>query len=156
MQNKIVDNINFSKAETCLIMEPAQANSMGNVHGGELMKLMDTTAGIAAAKHALGLVVTARADELVFHKAIHVGDIVTCIAQVAYVGKTSLQVLVNIMVHEIKNYAEPTTALTAFFTMVHIDEEGKPKAVPPLKVVTKEEKYLFALGEYKYQQNRNK
>jgi len=87
MQNKIMENINFPMAETSLFMEPIHSNYLGNVHGGELMKLMDSTAGIAASKHAKGQVVTARVDEIVFHKAINIGDLVRCIAQVAYVRK---------------------------------------------------------------------
>lgn len=156
MQNKIMDNINFPMAETSMFMEPIHSNYMGNVHGGELMKLMDSTAGIAASKHAKGQVVTARVDEIVFHKAIHIGDLVRCIAQVAYVGNTSMQVLVNVMVHRLGDYSDSTTALTAFFTMVHMDYDGKPKAVVKLNPVTKEEKFLYSLGEYKYRAIRGK
>lgn len=145
----MINNISFSRAETCLIMEPSHSNPHGNVHGGELMKIMDNTAGIAAAKHAKGDVVTARVDEIVFHKAIHIGDIVTCVAQLCYVGKTSMQVMVCIGVHELDNYSEPDTALTAFFTMVHM-VDNKPAKVPELVVTTKEEEELYKLGEKKY------
>jgi uncharacterized protein (TIGR00369 family) len=143
------ENITFPRAETSVILDPMHSNAMGNVHGGELMKLMDSTAGIAALKHAKGPVVTARVDELVFHKPIHIGDIVTCIGQVAYVGKTSLQVMVTVVVHKLENYDQPETALTAFFTMVHL-VDNKPAPVPPLKIKTKEDEDLYKLGEQKY------
>lgn len=151
----MTENISFSRAETCLIMEPMHSNPFGNVHGGALMKIMDNTAGIAAAKHAKGTVVTARVDEIVFHKPIHVGDIVTCIGQVAYVGKSSIQVMTSIVVHELENYSEPETALTAFFTMVHI-ADNKPAPVPELVAVTEEEKEIYRLGEKKYMEIKSK
>lgn len=142
-------SISFTRAETCLVMEPKLSNPLGNAHGGELMKIMDNTAGIAAAKHAKGPVVTARVDEIVFHKSIHIGDIVTCTAQVCYVGRTSMQIMVHIVVHELNNYHEPETALTAFFTMVHL-VDGKPSPVDKLVPITEAEHELYKLGEDKY------
>lgn len=139
----------FARAETCQIMEPIHSNSQGNVHGGELMKIMDTTAGIAALKHAKGPVVTARVDELEFHDSIHVGDIVTCVAQLCYVGKSSMQVMVQVNVHDLKDYESHATALTAFFTMVHV-VNGKPTPVQPLIPVTDHELAIYQLGEAKY------
>ena len=145
------NNISFAKAETCMIMEPRHSNAMGNVHGGELMKIMDNIAGIAAFKHAKGAVVTARVDEIVFLKPIHIGNIVTCVAQLAYVGNSSMQIVVKIYVNDINNYSKPDVALTAFFTMVHL-VDGKPAEVPKLVVTTKEEEELYKLGEKKYKE----
>lgn len=145
----------FARTETCLIMEPRLSNVHGTAHGGELMKIMDTTAGIAAAKHARGDVVTARVDEIVFHRPIRIGDIVTCTAQLCYVGRTSMQVMVRIAVHGLQDGQAPETALTAFFTMVHM-EEGKPAPVPPLVPATEEERELHRLGEAKYREIRAK
>ena len=149
------NNISFSRAETCLIMEPIHSNPYGNVHGGELMKIMDVVAGLAAVKHAKGIVVTARVDEIVFHKPIHIGDIVTCIAQLAYVGTSSMQIIVKVVVHELSNYSQPETALTAFFTMVHL-VDNKPVKVPELVVTTKEEEEIYKLGEKKYKEIKSK
>ena len=67
-----------------------------------------------------------------------------------------MQVLVNVMVYRLGDYSDSTTALTAFFTMVHMDYDGKPKAVVKLNPVTKEEKFLYSLGEYKYRAIRGK
>lgn len=149
------NSISFSKAETCMIMEPMHSNSYGNVHGGELMKIMDIVAGLAALKHAKGDVVTARVDEIVFHKPIQIGDIVTCTAQLAYVGTSSMQIMVKIVVHELSNYSKPETALTAFFTMVHL-VDNKPAKVPELVITTKEEEELYKLGEIKYKEIKAK
>lgn len=145
----------FSRAETCQIMEPIHSNSQGNVHGGELMKIMDTTAGLAALKHAKGPVVTARVDELEFHHSLQVGDIVTCVAQLCYVGTSSMQIMVSVNVHELQDYDQHVTALTAFFTMVHV-VDGKPTAVPILNPITDFEKEIYQLGEQKYLQIKAK
>jgi acyl-CoA hydrolase len=151
----MTNNISFSRVETCMIMEPIHGNPYGNVHGGELMRIMDNTAGLAALKHAKGTVVTARVDEIVFHKPIHIGDIVTCIGQVAYVGKSSIQVMVSIVVHELTDYSQQETAMTAFFTMVHL-VDNKPAKVPELIVTSKEEEELYKLGERKYYEIKSK
>lgn len=142
--------MSYSRIETSMIMLPGQANSLGNVHGGEMMKLMDNVAGMAAMKHAGGIAVTARVDELVFHEPVNIGDIVTCIGQVAYVGRTSMQVKVTVYIHSLNRYSEPKIALSSFFTMVHLGEDNQPKAVPRLIAVTDEEKELYRLGEKKY------
>lgn len=143
------NNIKFAQAESCLLMEPQHSNILGNVHGGELMKLMDNTAGIAAAKQAKGMVVTARVDEIEFHESVKIGDIVTVKAQVCYVGKSSIQVQVIVMVEDILEEQEPLKALSAFFTMVHL-KDGKPSQVQPLIVSNEEEEALFELGKKKY------
>lgn len=72
------------------VMLPHQANVAGNVHGGEIMKFMDMAAGACAMKYARSNCVTARVDELVFHIPIFVGALVTCTANIAYVGNTSM------------------------------------------------------------------
>lgn len=149
------DDVTFARAETCLIMEPRHSNAAGNVHGGELMKVMDTIAGITAFKHARGNVVTARVDELVFHKPVHVGDIITCNGQLTYVGRSSMQIMVTLLVHDLQNAFEPEVALTAFFTMVHLKDD-KPAAVDPLVPTSEEEADLFSLGERKYKEIKNR
>ena len=69
------------------VMLPHQANVAGNVHGGEIMKFMDTAAGAVAMKYAKANCVTARVDELEFHLPIFVGALVTCTASIVYVAK---------------------------------------------------------------------
>ncbi len=148
-------NISFSRVETCLIMEPQHSNPMGHVHGGELMKIMDNVAGIAAFKHAKGDVVTARVDEIVFHKPVHIGDIVTCVAQLTYVGTSSMQIMTRIFVEDVHASDRPDASLSAFFTMVHMVGD-RPAPVPKLVVKTPEEEALYQLGGKKYQEIRAK
>jgi len=143
------NNISFARAETCVVMEPRHSNIMGNVHGGELMMLMDNIAGITAFKHSRGDAVTARVDEIVFMKPIHIGDILTCVGQMTYVGKSSMQIMVSIYVNDFNSEVMPEVSLKAFFTMVHI-VDGVPTEVPRLIPKTPEEHELYTLGEKKY------
>ncbi len=125
------------------VMMPYQANDAGNVHGGEIMKLMDTAAGAAAKKYARCNVVTARVDELQFHSPIFVGALVTVTATVAYVGRTSLEVIVTVDVEDLESDTEPKRALSSYFTMVALDKGGRPRPLPPLVLDTEEEKILY-------------
>ncbi len=128
------------------VMLPSQANLAGNVHGGEIMKLMDNAAGAVAHRYSRGTVVTARVDELQFLYPILVGAFVTCTATIAYVGSTSMEVVVTVDVEDLETEDSPIRTQTAFFTMVALDKNGKPKKIPPLELTTEEEKILFDQG----------
>ena len=103
----------------------------GIVHGGEVMKLVDTAAGIAAIKHAGGMCVTVSIDEMSFLHPVHVGDLVTVRASVNDVGTTSLEVGVRVEVEDVLSGERKHTS-SAYLVFVALDEEGKPRAVPPL------------------------
>lgn len=132
------------------LMQPEHANIAGNVHGGEIMKLMDNAAGIAAARHCRTNVVTARVDSLEFHLPINIGNYVKCICQVTFVGKSSIEVLATVMVENLKLDEPPKVALTGYFTFVALDNDGKAAAVPPLKLMNQEEELLFEEGRKRY------
>lgn len=119
------------------VMMPSQTNPSGNVHGGELMKMMDSTAYATARKFCRSNVVTARVDELEFHTPILIGDLVTCTAEVIYVGYTSMEVEV------LEAEQGPQHALSAYFTMVALDRNGRPMTVPKLVLETDEAKAAF-------------
>jgi acyl-CoA hydrolase len=145
-----------SKVSIGNLMQPDQANPSGNVHGGEIMKLMDNTAGIAAVRHARTSVVTARVDELEFHQPIHIGNLVTCNAQLTFVGSRSMEVLVTVLVENLKKDEPAKVALTAYFTMVAIDKNGVPITVPSLEITTDEERRLFEEGQKRYLAHKQK
>lgn len=127
-------------------MLPSQANYAGNVHGGEIMKLMDQAAGAAARRYARSNVVTARVDEMQFLYPIFVNAFLTCTATIAYVGTTSMEVIVTVDVEDLESVDAPLRAQSAFFTMVALDKMGKPKKLPPLVLETEAEKILFEEG----------
>lgn len=139
-----------SKLVISEVMMPSQANVAGNVHGGEIIKLMDSTAYAAARRYARSNVVTARVDELEFHLPIFIGDLVICSAQVVYAGKSSMEVAVTVEVEDLECEGRKK-ALSAFFTMVSLDKKGRPNVVPELLLDTPEEKLAFEEGKKRYE-----
>ena len=142
-----------SKLVISEVMMPNQANVAGNIHGGEIMKLMDSAAYATARKYAKSNVVTARVDELEFNLPIFVGDLVTCTAQVVFVGKSSMEVAVTVDVEDLEcdGYQCRKKALSAFFTMVSLDKKGKPNLVPELILDTSEEIAAFEEGKQRHE-----
>jgi acyl-CoA hydrolase len=117
----------------------ADANLAGNVHGGVIMRLVDTAAGIAAVKHCRGRVVTVSMDEMSFIEPVYLSDVVTLKAQVNDVGRTSMEVGVRV---EAENTVtgERRHVSSAYLVFVALDEEGKPRPVPRLEPETPEER----------------
>ncbi len=148
----------MKESKICIgnLMEPHQANVSGNVHGGEIMKLMDNTAGIVAHRHARSNTVTARVDGLEFIKPIHIGNLVTFEGRLTYVGRSSMEVLVKVYVEDLEVENSQKLALTGYFTMVALDENGRPKEVPRLQPETPEEEKLLSEGEERYLSRKKK
>lgn len=121
------------------LMEVTDANIAGNVHGGVIMRLADTAAALAAARHAGRLCVTVSVDELSFREPVHVGDVLTLHASVNDVGTTSLECGVRV---EAENPIVRRTvhAATAYFVFVALDADGHPTSVPPILAETDEER----------------
>ena len=132
------------------VMMPHQANVAGNIHGGEIIKIMDSAAYASARRYARSNVVTARIDEVEFHLPIMIGDLVTCTAQVVYVGKSSMEVAVTVDVEDLETEGKKR-ALSAFFTMVALDKKGRPNQVASLQLITPEEEKAFAEGQKRYE-----
>jgi uncharacterized protein (TIGR00369 family) len=120
------------------LMEITDANIAGIVHGGVIMKLVDTAAGLAAFKHAGGMCVTVSMDEMSFLAPSHVGDTVTVKASVNDVGTTSLEIGVRVESEELETGTKTHTS-SAYLVFVALDDEGKPRPVPPLVAETEEE-----------------
>jgi len=137
------------------VMMPNQANVAGNIHGGEIIKLMDSTAYAAARRYARSNVVTARVDELEFHLPIFIGDLVISTAQVVYVGKSSMEVAVNVEVEDLESEGRKK-ALSAFFTMVSLDKKGRPNVIPELILDNPEDKAAFEEGKRRYEAHKLK
>jgi len=128
-----------SRVTISQLMEVTDANVAGNVHGGALMRLADTAAALAAIRHAAGLCVTVSIDEMTFLEPVHIGDVITVHASVNDVGTTSLECGVRL---EAENpvTGERVHASSAYLVFVAIDDEGRPRAVPPLLAETDEER----------------
>lgn len=138
------------------VMLPHQANVAGNVHGGEIMKFMDTAAGAVAMKYAKANCVTARVDELEFHLPIFVGALVTCTASIVYVGKTSMEVFVDVEAEDLESNSRPEKALSASFTMVCMGKNGRPQIVPQYEPKTEEEISLYEAAKARLAQKKQR
>ncbi len=121
--------------ETSLVVTypviPADTNAAGNVHGGVIMKHIDNTAGIVAYRHARTNVVTASIDRLDFHNPAFVGDLLILKGCMNYIGRSSMEIGVRVEAESMVN-GEMRHIASAYLTFVSLDENHKPKPVPPL------------------------
>jgi uncharacterized protein (TIGR00369 family) len=127
-----------SRVELTQLMEATDVNIAGTVHGGVVMRLVDTAAGLAAIRHAAGLAVTVAIDEMTFLEPVHIGDLLVLKATVNDVGRTSMECGVRVEAHD------PVTgtvrhANTAYLVFVAVDGDGNPRPVPPLVAETEQE-----------------
>jgi uncharacterized protein (TIGR00369 family) len=119
-------------------MMPAYANHYGSVHGGTILKLVDEAAFVAATKHARKNVVVASMDHIDFRHPVRIGDLLTLSASICHVGRTSMDVEVEITTEKIKQGTKLNIGF-AYLTMVALDGKGRPAKVPGLILNTKEE-----------------
>ena len=126
-----------SRVSLSLLAGPTHVNLLGNVHGGEVMRLVDSTAGAVAGRHSNGPAVTAAMDEMAFLAPVHVGDILRAVAQVNWAGRTSMEVGVRVE-SEPWNQAghEPVHVASAYLVFVAVDHDGHPREIPPLRPET--------------------
>lgn len=113
-----------------VLMTPDMANFSGNVHGGVVLKLLDQVAYACASRYAGQYVVTLSVDQVLFKQPIHVGELVTFMACVNYVGRTSMEVGIKVVAEDIQSRTVRHTN-SCYFTMVAFDN-GKPVVVTPL------------------------
>lgn len=123
--------VEFSRAVITELMIPSYANFGGKIHGGILLSLMDKVAYVCAAKHAGNYCVTASIDAVDFLAAVEVGELVSLMASVNYVGRTSMVIGIRVVSENVKtNLVKHTN--TSYFTMVAKNEHNEPVEVPGL------------------------
>lgn len=122
-------------------MGVTEANVLGNVHGGVIMKLCDEAGGTAAMKHARRPVVTVAVDSMGFHSPVQIGNLLTVQAQVTWVGRSSIETRLVVTAEDLMT-GSLTHTNTAYFVYVALDDEGETVRVPPLICETEEEKSL--------------
>jgi acyl-CoA hydrolase len=131
-----------SEIATARLMMPTDANILGNVFGGSIMKYMDEIAAIVAWRHAGKNVVTASIDRMNFYAPVYVGDLLILKAAVNYVGTTSMEIGVRIESQDLSSRKGTHTG-SCYLTYVALDEKGKPTRIPPLIATTPEERRRF-------------
>lgn len=117
------------------IMTPDMANFYGNVHGGHILKLLDRVAYACASRYSGQHIVTLSVDQVIFKEPIHVGELVTFLASVNYVGHSSLEIGIRVMTENLLTQKHRHTN-TCYFTMVALNSEGRPTQVKPLELYT--------------------
>lgn len=136
MKNKTVKD---SRVTVSQVMQPADANPAGNVHGGTIMKLIDNAAGVVAFRHSRCNSVTASVDQIDFHYPAFIGDLLTIKASLNLVGRTSMEIGARV---ESENLLTGQTRhiASAYLTFVSLDNNLKPIQVPGLIFETDKEK----------------
>jgi len=130
----------FSRVSLAIIASATEANLLGNVHGGDIMKLADSTAGAVAYRHSGGPAVTAAMDEMTFLQPVHVGDIIKTYGQVNWAGKSSMEIGVRVEAQPWGDATDvPLHVASAYFVFVAIDEDGRSRTVPALTTETPED-----------------
>jgi acyl-CoA hydrolase len=138
--------ISASRISLAQVMGPNDANILGNVHGGLIMKLCDEAGGMAAVKHARRPVVTITVDSMSFFSPIHIGNLVTVRAEVTWTGHTSLETHVVVTAEDVLT-GSVTHTNSAYFVYVALDENGRPAPVPPLICETEEDRQQYRRAE---------
>ena len=133
------------------VIMPDQAGPNGAfAHGGEIMKMMDTAAGLVALRHSRSAVVTLRVEGINFLRPIKVGNYVTVRARMTYVSASSMEIQVRVTAEDVLR-AKEWEALTAYFIFVAVDQDGKARHVPPLILSTDEDRRLFEAGRIRHE-----
>jgi len=139
-----------SVSETALtltqFMQPEHSNSLGNVHGGVILKLCDECGGIIASRHARRPAVTVTVDSVTFHQPVLLGRLVFVHGRITWVGRTSIEVELRVEAENLLT-GEVTHTNSAYFVYVALDSDRRPTRVPDLLLETDEERQRFSAGK---------
>jgi len=139
-----------SKSILSQLMLPNDANPMGNVHGGSIMKMVDIATAIAAMRHCGRQVVTVALDHMSFLEPVYIGDLVTITSQVEYVGRTSMLVRAEVQAENPASGRKVHTS-SCVLTFVALGEDGRPVQVPPIQADTPEERQRMEAARQLYE-----
>nr|WP_294465764.1 acyl-CoA thioesterase [uncultured Sellimonas sp.] len=140
-----------SMVETVRLVRPTHLNSAGRLFGGVLMQWIDEAAGIVAKRHCMSNITTASVDNLRFIRGAYQNDMVVIRAKMTYTGRTSMEIRVDTYVEDSTGMRRPINR--AYFTVVALDENDRPKEVPRLVVESETEKAEWE-GALKRRENR--
>src|SRR3989338_2567764 len=130
-----------SEIKTSKLMMPNDANFAGHVHGGVILEFVDQVAYICAVRHSESYCVTAAVDRVDFKMPINVGELVHFDARIIYVGKTSMDIKIEISAEDLKTRKIRHTN-TCYVTKVAVDENMNPREVPELMIETEDDRKL--------------
>ena len=128
------------------LMTPDMVNFSGKIHGGALLKILDEVAFTCAARYTGRYVVTLLVDDVRFRAPVHVGELVTFLASVNHTGNSSMEIGIKVVAEDIR--AKVVRHVNScFFTMIAVDDDGRPTKVPALSPQTADERRRFAEAE---------
>ena len=136
-----------------VLMTPDTANFSGKVHGGSILKLLDQVAYACASRYAGRYVVTLSVDQVMFRQPIKVGELVTFLASVNHTGNSSMEIGIKVIAEDIRGKVVRHVN-SCFFTMIAVDDDGKPVKVPVLTPDTADEQRRFAAAEIRREVRR--
>jgi acyl-CoA hydrolase len=136
-----------------VLMTPDMSNFSGNVHGGQLLKLLDQVAYTCASRYARAYAVTLSVDQVVFREPVHVGELVTFEASVNYTGRTSMEIGIRVTTEDLVAQRVRHTN-SCYFTMVALDPDGMPVTVPTLVPVTDDQRRRHAAAQLRRELRR--
>nr|XP_014342842.1 PREDICTED: cytosolic acyl coenzyme A thioester hydrolase isoform X3 [Latimeria chalumnae] len=149
--------VGYSQSSLIHLVGPSDCTLHGFVHGGVTMKLMDEVAGIVAARHCKTNIVTASVDAINFHRKIQKGCVITVSGRMTFTSNKSMEIEVFVDADPIVEDSKGSyRAVSAFFTYVSLNKEGKPLPVPQLKTGSEEDKKRFEEGKGRYLQTKAK
>ncbi|BCS88833.1 acyl-CoA thioesterase [Pseudodesulfovibrio sediminis] len=125
---------------------PQDANPAGNLHGGVILKHIDTAGGVVAKKHSRTNVVTVSIDRMAFKQPAYMGELLTFKASLNHVGRSSMEIGVRVEAENLKT-GEVRHTNSAYLTYVALDENARPTQVPPLKLETATDRRRFQEAE---------
>ena len=129
-----------------ILMTPDMANFIGNVHGGDLLKMLDQVAYACASRYSGSYVVTLSVDQVMFREPIYVGELVTFAASVNYVGRTSMEIGIRVEAEDVRARTIRHTN-SCYFSMVAVDADGHPVTIEPFTPDNDEERARWAAAE---------
>lgn len=132
----------YSRSVITELMVPSYANFGGKVHGGTLMSLMDKLAYVCSSKHAGNYCVTVSVDNVQFLRPVEVGEVVSLMGSINYVGKKSLVVGIKVVAENLQDGVSKHTN-TCYFTMVAKGPGGETAEVPPLVLESEDDVRRF-------------
>lgn len=136
-----------------VLMTPEMANFSGKVHGGSVLRLLDQVAYACASRYAGTYVVTLSVDQVMFREPINVGELVTFLASVNYTGTSSMEIGIKVVAEDIRKQTV-RHANSCFFTMVAVDDDGKPTPVPAFEPQSPDERRRHAAAGIRRQLRR--
>lgn len=142
----ITKPISASETRINQFMNPEHSNTLGNVHGGVILKLCDECSGIVAARHARRPCVTVAIDSMTFHEPVRLGQLLNLRGRITYVGRSSMEVQVRVEAENLLT-GEITHTNSAYFIYVALDQFGQPTEVPRLELTSDDERRRYEEGK---------